>query len=300
MMRHGSLPPRRTGPLPIIPEPETDEILSSWLTRVAAVYNAKLSSLLEQIGCQETSPSLLDRRTESSDTDIIALSLRRDRSEIIDMTFSGVAPEALDFVTHGAPGLRCYTCCAELAARGLHGVVMRRWHVTVATNCRRCGSFLRPSRHRVGAIISDAIRDEEFRAIHENVCSAIEGAADDGPTMAAVRRGMRALAAPIPIKGKARTVARRKGKLPHSVERPPPLLWQMIDMTRFQKIAGNYKGWAPPSNRPFASWPPVGQVAATLGLHALAQCPSTWGFLCDVNLVEYYDDLHVRRLLGLL
>jgi hypothetical protein len=46
----------------------------------------------------------------------------------------------------------------------------------------------------------------------------------------------------------------------------------MIDMTRIRKIARNYKGWSPLSNRPFASWPPVGQVAATLGLHALAQC----------------------------
>jgi hypothetical protein len=297
-MRRASLPPRRTGPLPIIPEPETDEILSSWLTRVAAVYNAKLSSLLEQIGCLETSPSLLDRRPEANDIDILALSLRRDRSEIIDMTFFGAAPEALDFVTHGAPGLRCYKCCAEFGARGLHGVILRRWHLTVATNCRRCGNFLRPSRHRVGAIINDAIRDEEFRSIHKNVCYAIERGADDGPAMAAVRRGMRALAAPIPIKRKTRTVARRRGKLPDSVERPPPLLWQMIDMARFRRIAGNYKGWAPPSNRPFASWPPVGQVAATLGLHALAQCPSTWGFLCDVNLVECDDDLHVRRVLG--
>jgi hypothetical protein len=74
----------------------------------------------------------------------------------------------------------------------------------------------------------------------------------------------------------------------------------VIDMARFQRIAGNYKGWAPPSTRPFASWPPVGQLAATLGLHALAQCPFTWGFLCDVNLVECDDDLHLRRVLGFL
>jgi hypothetical protein len=95
------------------------------------------------------------------------------------------------------------------------------------------------------------MRDEEFRSIHKNVCYAIERGADDGPAMAAVRRGMRALAAQIPIKRKTRTVARRRGKLPDSVERPPPLLWQMIDMARFRRIAGSYKGWALPSNRPF-------------------------------------------------
>ncbi len=44
---------------------------------------------------------------------------------------------------------------------------------------------------------------------------------------------------------------------------------------------------------------PVGQIAAILGLHALAQCPSTWGFLCDVNLVDYDDDFHLRRMLDI-
>lgn len=287
------------GPLPIIPEPEVDEILSSWLKRVAAVYNAQPSSLLEQIGCFETDPLMLDRRPEPADIEVIALSLRRKRTEIVDMTFSGVASEALEFVTHRRPGLRCYKCCAEFGARGLHGVVMRRWHVTVATNCRRCGEFLRPSRHRVGAIIHDAIRDEEFRSIHTHVCRAIEMGTEDRLAMAAVSRGLRELSAPIPINRKARSVARRRGRLPDSVDCPPPLLWQLIDMARFRRLACDYGRWAPPCGRPFAAWPPVGQIATTLGLHALAQCPSTWGFLCDVNLVECDDDFHVRQLLRL-
>ena len=185
MTARANLPPRRVGPLPIIPEPETDEILSSWLTRVAANYNAKLSSLLEQIGCLENNPYLLDRRPTQSDIDIIALSLRRSRSEIAAMTFSGVAPAALDFVARNAPPLRCYKCCAEFGARGLHGVLMRGWHLTVATTCRRCGAFLRPSRHRIGSIIGDAIRDEEFRSIHGDVCRALERNTDDGDVMAA-------------------------------------------------------------------------------------------------------------------
>jgi len=279
--------------------PEADELLSSWLARTTAIYDAKPSSLLEQIGCLETNPLILDRRPEQTDIDILVLSLRRKRTDIAEMTFADVASEALEFISHGAPGLRCYKCCAEFAARGLHGVVMRRWHVIVATNCRRCGEFLRPSRHRVGTIINGAIRDEEFRSIHTHVCRAIDNGANDGLAMAAVSRGMRALAAPIPTKGKARTVARRRGRLPESVDRPPPLLWQMIDMARFRSMARDYGSWAPPSNRPFATWPPVGQIAATLGLHAMAQCPSTWGFLCDVNLVDYDDDFHVRQLLGL-
>lgn len=299
MIGRSNIPARRMGPIPIIPEPEVDELLSSWVTRTADIYYAKPSSLLEQIGCIETSPLMLDRRPEPADIDVIALSLRKTRAEIVDMTFSGVALEALEFVTHNRPGLRCYKCCAEFGARGLHGVVMRRWHLTVATNCRKCGEFLRPSRHRVAAIINDAIRDEEFKSIHTHVCRAIEKGTNDGVTMAAVSRGLRALAAPIPTKGKTRTVARRRGRLPESVDRPPPLLWQMIDMARFRRLAGDYGRWAPPCGRPFAAWPPVGQIATTLGLHALAQCPSTWGFLCDVNLVDYDDDFHVRRLLGL-
>ena len=299
-MPRSDLPTRRAGSLPIIPVPEADELLSSWLARTAAIYMAKPSSLLEQIGCVETNPALLDRRPEQSDIDIVATSLRRRRDEIVEMTFSGVALEALEFVTHSKPGLRCYKCCAEFGARGLHGIIMRRWHVTVATTCRRCREFLRPSRHRIGAIVNDAIRDEEFRSIHTHVCRAIERGANDRPAMAAVSRGLRALAAPIPTKGKTRNAARRRGQLPESVNRPPPLIWQMIDMARFRRVARDYGGWAPPMGRPFATWPPVGQIAATLGLHAIAQCSSTWGFLCDVNLVEAQDNFHVKRLLGLI
>ena len=52
---------RRPGPLPQIPLAETDEILSSWLSRSAALYHARPEALLEQIGVTELSPLVLDR-----------------------------------------------------------------------------------------------------------------------------------------------------------------------------------------------------------------------------------------------
>jgi hypothetical protein len=297
-LMRSSIPSRRFGPLPIIIEPEVDELLSSFLKRTAAIYNTKAISLLEQIGCLETNLSSLNRRPERADIEILALSLRKESTDIAAMTFADAAVKALEFVTHGAPALKCHKCSADFGLRGVHGVVMRRWHVTVATNCRRCGGFLRPARHRIGAVVNDAIRDEEFCSIHRHVCRAIERGIDDSGAMAAVGRSMRALAAPIPISGKVRNVSRRMGRLPNGVRVPPPLLWQLIDMSRFRGKVREYRHWMPTS-RPFAAWPPVGQIAATLGLHALAQSPATFGFLSDVNLVECEDALRIRGLLDL-
>src|SRR5208337_3244295 len=59
-MRRAWIPPRRPGPLPEILLAENDEVLSSWLTRLAALYRARPETLLEQLGISEVVPAVLD------------------------------------------------------------------------------------------------------------------------------------------------------------------------------------------------------------------------------------------------
>jgi hypothetical protein len=59
-----------------------------------------------------------------------------------------------------------------------------------------------------------------------------------------------------------------------------------------------YQYWRPPDGRPYAAWPPAGQIAATLGLTVLASAGmAMWGLLADLGLVEHGDRLVVKDLL---
>jgi hypothetical protein len=60
-----------------------------------------------------------------------------------------------------------------------------------------------------------------------------------------------------------------------------------------------YQYWRPPDGRPYATWPPAGQGAATLGLTVLAAAGmAMWGLLVDLGLVEHGDRLVVKDLLN--
>src|SRR6185437_3010941 len=70
------IPPRRPGPLPEILLAETDEILSSWLTRSAALYRVRPQTLLEQLSLSEIVPVGLDRRALPMDLERLAVAMR--------------------------------------------------------------------------------------------------------------------------------------------------------------------------------------------------------------------------------
>jgi hypothetical protein len=59
-----------------------------------------------------------------------------------------------------------------------------------------------------------------------------------------------------------------------------------------------YQYWRPPDARPYAAWPPAGQIAATVGLAVLAAAGmAMWGLLADLRLVEHGDELVVKDIL---
>ncbi len=106
------LPPRRPGPLPEIPPAETDEILSSWLSRSADLNKARPGALLEQIGLTESSPASLDRHATPADLERLVAAMRSS-----PLLSTGVIP--------GAQGVGCsVTTIGEKTVRTRSGQLL--------------------------------------------------------------------------------------------------------------------------------------------------------------------------------
>jgi hypothetical protein len=104
------LPPRRPGPSPEVLLAEDDEILSSWLTRVAALYQARPETLLEQISVSEFSPTILDQQAIPADLERLSIAMYSSPEQIERMTFAGEHCEALEFVARRFPLWTCSRC----------------------------------------------------------------------------------------------------------------------------------------------------------------------------------------------
>ena len=114
-MRRSWIPPRQPGPLPEILLAENDEVLSSWLTRLAALYRVRPDTLLEQLGISEVVPAVLDRRALPMDLERLSVAVRSSPEAIRRMTFTDETPEALEFVTHRFPLWTCRWCVSEFS-----------------------------------------------------------------------------------------------------------------------------------------------------------------------------------------
>ena len=298
-MRRLWIPPRRPGPLPEILLAENDEVLSSWLTRSAALYRARPETLLEQLGISEVVPAVLDRRALPMDLERLSVAMRSSPEAIRRMTFTGETPEALEFVAHRFPLWTCRRCASEFMSRDLAQARLRTWFIAVASRCRRCGGQLTPVRARASRALHNIIVDGEPYEIHARVLDRLGFAFETGRPVGAITRAMKALAAPVPTDKRARYIARNRGRLPCGPDRVPPLLWQLAGTRKLRRLMHGYQYWRPPDGRPYAAWPPAGQVAATVGLTVLAAAGmAMWGLLVDLGLVEHGDHLVVKDILS--
>jgi hypothetical protein len=292
------IPPRRPGPLPEILLAETDEILSSWLMRSAALYRVRPQTLLEQLGLSENVPVDLDRRARPMDLERLAVALRSSPEVIRRMTFTGESPEALEFVAHRLPLWTCRRCVAEFVERELAQVRLRTWFIAAASRSLRCGGLLTPARARASGALHNIIADGEPYEFYASVRDRIAHAFEAGRPVGAVTRAMRALAAPVPTNNRVRYVARNRGRMPSCPHRVPPLLWQLAGTRNLRQLMQGYQYWRPPDARPYAAWPPAGQIAAMVGLAVLATAGmAMWGLLADLRLVEHGDELVVKDIL---
>jgi len=72
--------------LPVAPRPETDERLSSWLARTAAIYRLPVGALLAHCGLVRADPFVLEKGLAAGEGALLA-----ERT--------GVSPEAIEAMT---------------------------------------------------------------------------------------------------------------------------------------------------------------------------------------------------------
>jgi hypothetical protein len=114
---------RRATRFPIVPRPEKDELLSSWLRRTAAAYGATAGALLEQLGTAETDPAVFDWAATSDDLQKVSVALGTTKSDVTQRSFAGIPRAGLMFISQGAPARTFRHCRSEFTRRGLETII---------------------------------------------------------------------------------------------------------------------------------------------------------------------------------
>mgnify|MGYP000488716035 CR=1 FL=1 len=152
--------------LPFVPQPAPDELLGSWLLRVAQLYGLGLTTLLSRLGARPVgdahSPHWfgIDGRTVSLET--LSAAARLSRVEL-----AGMAPPSC------RPGWpeelgACATCLAAAAEVAQPTTWTRSWMNPLATACSIHGTWLTPVSTRTPAAIRHA---EDFGGAVQHVAA---------------------------------------------------------------------------------------------------------------------------------
>jgi hypothetical protein len=102
--------------LPVAPRPETDERLSSWLARLAAIYGSPVGALLAHCGLAGADPFVLEKGLGAGEGALLAERTGLSPEKIEAMTFREVAAPARFMIARGDRGI-CPRCAETPAIR---------------------------------------------------------------------------------------------------------------------------------------------------------------------------------------
>jgi hypothetical protein len=166
-----------SAPLPIVPPPEEDELISSWLYRVARFYGTPTWELFGLIrGKTTVSLYAVDLGTSEPALNLIAKRLGITNMQLFIHTISGVYPWAVDLVardpyksTRRYPQRLWYAACPiclehQKVSRGFSWL-WREWVLAARTICQIHNEVLLEG--DVGSIVHPAWSD--FLRLHRNV-----------------------------------------------------------------------------------------------------------------------------------
>lgn len=167
-------------PMPITVTPVPDELLSGWLSRLAASNHCDVADLLVHIGIDARYTAALDLGIDILDADRISVAARIDPAFVPSMTFAAM-PEAEMRLTAQVPFQACPNC-----ADG--GLELRHWRRAWAFDCQICGARLLPKADRQkGAAVSEKLVDRARNGAQVLERGAMSGSARE------LRRAMRAV-----------------------------------------------------------------------------------------------------------
>ncbi len=125
-------------PRPRRPQPRQDELLSSWVTRLAAANYCSVPELLGYLGFSSESPPDTGHELQGADTKRFGALARLSSSDIQGMLLVRRAGFPIDFVSC-SDFQHCPTCTQKVP-----GVSLRHWRYVWSTICYSCGTGLLP------------------------------------------------------------------------------------------------------------------------------------------------------------
>ena len=167
-------------PLPITVTPVPDELLSGWLSRLAALNHCKVADLLAHIGIDAKYAAALDRDIDRLAAHRISVAARIYPAFVLSMTFAAM-PEAEMRLTAQVPFQACPNC-ADC------GLELRHWRRAWAFDCQICGARLLPKADRQ----QDAAVSEKLVHRARHGAGVLERIAMSG-NVRQLRRAMRAV-----------------------------------------------------------------------------------------------------------
>lgn len=165
--------------LPFVPQPAPDELLGSWLLRVAQLYGLGLATLLSRLGVRpstaDCTPHWFALSDASINLDALYTAPRLPRAQLSAMAPPACRPRWPEEL--GA----CERCLADAAEAGQPITWRRGWMNPLVTVCSVHGVWMTPAPIRALARVRHA---EDFGSLLSPV-AATQALADDGPDGAA-------------------------------------------------------------------------------------------------------------------
>ncbi|RCW63655.1 TniQ family protein [Pseudorhodoferax soli] len=128
--------------LPFVPQPRPDELLGSWLLRIAQLYGLSLTTLLVRLGTLQTGTAQLPHwfsiDASTVNMDALSAATHLPRSDLETMTPAACRPHWPEEL--GA----CERCLTEATHSGESLVWNRNWMSPWATVCNIHGTLLTP------------------------------------------------------------------------------------------------------------------------------------------------------------
>jgi len=128
--------------LPLIAPPRVDELLSSWLTRIAQDYYIPPRSLLTHMGLSSPSVERLDLSLTFAQAIAMSGFVRQPPDAIIGMTHTKLPADCQTLVRVKHPQQSCRSCALQLKRDGAAGAVLKSWMQGWRVTCRACGGAM--------------------------------------------------------------------------------------------------------------------------------------------------------------
>ena len=128
--------------LPLIAPPRADELLSSWLTRIAQDYYIPPRGLLTHMGLSSPSVERLDLTLTLAQAIAMSGFVRQPADAIIGMTHTKLPADCQTLLRVKHPQQSCRSCASQLKRDDAAGAILKSWMQGWRVTCRACGGAI--------------------------------------------------------------------------------------------------------------------------------------------------------------